>query len=42
MDQNMTALIIITSFAIGLALLGIAADRWGLDSRPSIGDDHAR
>lgn len=42
MDQNITALILIASFAIGLALLGLAAHRWGLDSRPTIGDDHAR
>ena len=25
-----------------LTLLGIAALAWGVDSRPSIGDDHAR
>lgn len=42
MDQNIAVLIFIASFAIGLALLGLAADRWGLDSRPTIGDDHTR
>jgi hypothetical protein len=26
----------------GLGLLGLAADRWGVDSRPTIGDSHAR
>jgi hypothetical protein len=25
-----------------LAVLGLAASAWGTDSRPSIGDDHAR
>jgi len=25
-----------------LGVLGIAAAAWGTDSRPSIGDDHAR
>ena len=29
--------------SIGLAaLLGIASEGWGIDSRPSYGDDHAR
>ena len=26
----------------GFAVLGLAAAAWGTDSRPSIGDDHAR
>lgn len=25
-----------------LALIGIASSGWGIDSRPSYGDDHAR
>jgi nitrogen fixation-related uncharacterized protein len=31
------------ALSIGLvALIGIAALGWGIDSRPSYGDDHAR
>ena len=42
MDTMNTFAAIAASFAAGLALLGLAAARWGTDSRPSIGDDHAR
>ena len=40
--QIITALI---AYALAIALagaLGLAADRWGVDSRPSLGDDHHR
>lgn len=30
------------TLALTLAILGLAALTWGTDSRPSIGDDHAR
>jgi hypothetical protein len=30
------------SIAASFGLLGLAAARWGVDSRPTIGDDHAR
>ncbi|MBF8289771.1 MAG: hypothetical protein HW391_739 [Chloroflexi bacterium] len=39
---------IITFFILAVALpgslglLGLAAWRWGVDSRPTVGDDHAR
>jgi hypothetical protein len=37
-------MIAILSFFIlaALGFLGLAATRWGVDSRPTIGDDHAR
>ena len=38
-----TAIISITlSIAAGFGLFGLAAALWGVDSRPTIGDDHAR
>jgi len=30
----------VVAFVIGLLVLGIAALGWGVDSRPSLGDDH--
>ena len=37
------ALIIVLVLAVAvLVALGLAAARWGVDSRPSIGDDHTR
>lgn len=37
-----TALITVASILGGFGLVGLAAIRWGVDSRPSIGDSHAR
>jgi nitrogen fixation-related uncharacterized protein len=37
------ALIFVLMLTIGImTALGIAALMWGVDSRPTIGDDHAR
>lgn len=37
------AVIIAIVIAIGImAALGVAAVQWGVDSRPTYGDDHAR
>jgi hypothetical protein len=30
------------ALTVSLAVLGLAASRWGVDSRPGIGDDYAR
>lgn len=38
----MTPIIAIVLMAGILTALGIAAALWGVDSRPSYGDDHAR
>lgn len=32
----------IASIIAGLIGFAVAADRWGVDTRPPIGDDHAR
>ena len=43
MDIQIITALIATALAIGVAgVLGVAADRWGVDSRPSLGDDHRR
>ncbi|MEO7664248.1 MAG: hypothetical protein ABIV26_03915 [Candidatus Limnocylindrales bacterium] len=42
MDAINSILIFAVSLTTGFGLLGLAAARWGVDSRPSIGDDHAR
>jgi hypothetical protein len=42
MDPITALVTIVASFVGGLGLLGAAAFRWGIDTRPSIGDDHAR
>ena len=42
MDPITNALTILASLAGSLALLGITAVNWGIDSRPSVGDDHLR
>ncbi len=42
MDTGTTVIILSGSIAAGLGLLALAAARWGVDSRPTIGDDHAR
>jgi nitrogen fixation-related uncharacterized protein len=42
MDTVTTLIILSVSIAAGLGALALAAARWGVDSRPTIGDDHAR
>jgi hypothetical protein len=36
------AFLLVIVIAAVFAVLALAADRWGVDSRPSIGDDHRR
>ena len=36
------ALFIFSAIVTIFASLGLAAEIWGVDSRPTIGDDHAR
>ena len=38
----MDALFSFAAFFVGLIGLGLAAALWGVDSRDTIGDDHAR
>ena len=38
----MDLLILTTLITAGLAAFGLAAARWGADSRPSLPDDHRR
>lgn len=38
----MEAIVMILILLIGLASLGAACVRWGVDSRPVMTDDHAR
>jgi hypothetical protein len=42
----MDAIITLVTFFLAIVgpfgLLGLAAARWGVDSRPTIGDNHAR
>jgi Mg2+ and Co2+ transporter CorA len=38
----LVALLLITVMSGLFAVLGVAASIWGVDSRPGIGDDHAR
>ncbi|HSO29575.1 MAG TPA: hypothetical protein VLS28_06710 [Candidatus Sulfomarinibacteraceae bacterium] len=42
MDAISLIITVSISIAAGFGLLGLAAARWGVDSRPGIGDDHAR
>jgi hypothetical protein len=42
MDTFFAFVIVLVSFVGSFGLLGLAAARWGVDSRPSIGDSHAR
>ena len=42
MDTITTFVLIAGSIVAGLGFLGGAAFLFGVDSRPSIGDDHAR
>jgi nitrogen fixation-related uncharacterized protein len=38
----MDALIILAAILVGLVGLDVAALRWGVDTRESVADDHAR
>ena len=38
----MDLLTVTTLIVSALAVVGLAADRWGVDSRPSLPDDHRR
>jgi hypothetical protein len=42
MDMIIVNIVALASILGSFALLGLAAGRWGVDSRPSIGDSHAR
>lgn len=37
-----TIIVSLASIIGSLGLFGLAAARWGVDSRPTIGDSHAR
>jgi hypothetical protein len=40
--DGIAALVIFTLAVSLLGVFDLAASKWGVDSRPSIGDDHAR
>jgi len=42
MDAITSLVIVFVSVFGSFGLLGLAAARWGVDSRPTIGDNHAR
>jgi hypothetical protein len=42
MDTTNAFVLILGSIVVGLGFLGALAASFGTDSRPSIGDDHAR
>lgn len=42
MDTISALIILVSSIIGGLGLLALSASRWGVDSRPTIGDTHAR
>jgi hypothetical protein len=42
MDTINTFVLIVGSIVVGLGFIGAAGNLFGEDSRPSIGDDHAR
>jgi hypothetical protein len=42
MDTVATAFIVAVSLIGGLGVFAVAAMRWGVDSRPTIKDTHAR
>jgi len=42
MDFITAVVVVLGSVIAPLAFLGFAADRWGVDSRPTIGDSHVR
>lgn len=42
MDAFTSLVMLFVTFAGAIGLLGLAADRWGVDSRPTVGDTHAR
>ena len=41
-ESPMDALITFAAIIVGFIGLGFAATQWGVDSRDTIGDDHAR
>ncbi len=42
MDLITANIVALASILGSLVLLGLAATRWGVDSRPTIGDSHSR
>ena len=38
----MDAILIVSTIVVALVAFDLAALRWGVDSRPTIGDDHRR
>ena len=42
MDAFTSLVALLVALSGSLGLLGLAAGRWGVDSRPTIGDTHAR
>jgi hypothetical protein len=40
--DGIAALVIFTIVVSLLGVLDLGASKWGVDSRPTIGDDHAR
>jgi hypothetical protein len=42
MDTFIAFVILLGTFFGSFGLLALAASRWGVDSRPTIGDNHAR
>jgi hypothetical protein len=42
MDMIIANIFVFAAIVGGLSLLGLAAEGWGVDSRPSIGDTHSR
>ena len=38
----MDAILVVSTIVAALVALDLAALRWGVDSRPTIGDDHRR
>jgi hypothetical protein len=42
MDLITANIVALASILGSLVLLGLAAARWGIDSRPTIGDSHSR
>jgi hypothetical protein len=42
MDTIIASIFVLAAIVVGLSLLGLLAEGWGVDSRPSIGDSHSR
>ena len=40
--ELLAGVILLALVIVAFELLGVAADRWGVDSRPGIGDSHLR